>query len=250
MEVHLLRSTTIARLLASGLAALLLVACGAHEVEVRGDFPQPVLEKLPMTLGVYYNPEFRSHTFHEVNKERRESDWIVKTGDAQVKMYNTLLQGMFEKVVYLNDIPRRERVTAVGEEQVDAVLVPAVDELQYSIPRQSKINVFEIWLRYRYQLYAPDGELLADWTMTSYGKTPTATLQRAESAVNLAAIVALRDAGANFAMNFTRVPEVKLWMESSPSTEQGENGGTSAAGPEPTAASAAEPIPNTEEAEQ
>jgi hypothetical protein len=175
----------------------------------------------------------------------------VKTGDAQVKMYNTLLNGMFEKVVYLNDIPRRKRVTAVGDEQVDAVLMPAVDALQYSIPRQSKINVFEIWLRYRYQLYAPDGELLADWTMTSYGKTPTATLQRAESAVNLAAIVALRDAGANFAMNFTRVPEVKLWMESSPSTEQGENGGMSAAGPEPTAAaSAAEPIPNTEEAEQ
>jgi hypothetical protein len=50
--------------------------------------------------------------------------------------------------------------------------------------------------------------------MTSYGKTPTAFLQSAEAAVNLAAVVALRDAGANFALNFTRGPEVKLWMES------------------------------------
>ena len=98
--------------------------------------------------------------------------------------------------------------------QVDAVLVPHVAELQYSIPSHTKINVFEIWMRYRYELYAPDGELLADWTMTSYGKTPTAFLQSAEAAVNLAAVVALRDAGANFAMNFSNVPEVKMWMES------------------------------------
>ena len=43
-------------------------------------------------------------------------------------------------------------------------------------------------------------------------------LQSAEAAVNLAAVVALRDAGANFAMNFARVPEVKQWIESMQST--------------------------------
>jgi hypothetical protein len=69
-------------------------------------------------------------------------------------------------------------------------------------------------MRYRYELYAPDGELLAEWSMTSYGKTPTAFLRTAEAAVNLAAVVALRDAGANFAMNFTKVPEVRSWMDS------------------------------------
>ena len=120
---------------------------------------------------------------------------------------------MFDKVVMLNEIPREDRVAAVGEESVDAVLVPHVDELQYSIPRHTKINVFEIWLRYRFELYSPGGEKLADWTMTSYGKTPTAFMRSPEAAVNLAAIVALRDAGANFAMNFAQVPEVKLWME-------------------------------------
>jgi hypothetical protein len=192
---------------------LLLGAC-ANNVVVHGTFPTPVLEKLPYTLGVYYDPEFRNHEFYDKATVREETDWLVKTGEAQVQMYNTLLPGMFEKIVMLNDIPRRDRVEAVTEERVDAVLVPHVAELQYSIPNHTKINVFEIWMRYRYELYAPDGELLADWTMTSYGKTPTAFLQTAEAAVNLAAVVALRDAGANFALNFTRVPEVKLWMES------------------------------------
>lgn len=203
--------TTIARWALPGIAAL-LVAC-SNNVVVQGNFPEPVLDKMPYTIGVYYDPEFRGHEFFDEASSREESDWLVRTGDAQVQMYNTLLPGMFEKVVMLNDIPRRDRVEAVGGEHLDAVLVPHVAELQYSIPSHTKINVFEIWMRYRYELYATDGELLADWTMTSYGKTPTAFLQSAEAAVNLAAVVALRDAGANFAMNFSSVPEVKMWME-------------------------------------
>ena len=205
-------STTTARWLLLG-ASLLLSAC-ANEVVVKGNFPTPVLEKLPYTIGVYFDPEFRSHEFFDEATTREETDWLVSTGAAQVDMYSTLLPGMFEKVVMLNDLPRRERVEAVGDEGIDAVLVPHVAELQYSIPTHTKINVFEIWMRYRYELYSPDGELLADWTMTSYGKTPTAFMQSAEAAVNLAAVVALRDAGANFALNFTSVPEVKIWMES------------------------------------
>jgi len=204
-------SMTTARWL-SAVILLLLAGC-ANNVVVEGTFPDPVLEKLPLTLGVYYDPEFRNHEFFDEATTREETDWLVRTGPAQVQMYNTLLPGMFEKVVMLNEIPRRDRVEAVGDEHVDAVLVPHVQELQYSIPNHTKINVFEIWMRYRYELYSPEGELVADWTMTSYGKTPTAFLQTAEAAVNLAAVVALRDAGANFAMNFANVPEVKMWME-------------------------------------
>ncbi len=205
-------AAALTRLLSASLV-LLLAAC-TNNVVVEGYFPAPVLEKLPLTLGVYYDPEFRNHEFFDEAGSRAETDWLVRTGPAQVQMYNTLLPGMFEKVVMLNDLPRHDRVEAVGEEEVDVVLVPHVAELQYSIPNHTKINVFEIWMRYRYELYSPEGELVADWTMTSYGKTPTAFLQSAEAAVNLAAVVALRDAGANFAMNFANVPEVKMWMES------------------------------------
>jgi hypothetical protein len=193
--------------------AMVLVGC-ANEVVVEGSFPAPVLEQLPLKVGVYYDPEFRNHEFFDEASSREETDWLVRTGPAQVEMYNTLLPGMFEEVVMLNELPRRDRVDTVIERDLDAVLVPHVEELQYSIPNHTKINVFEIWMRYRYELYAPDGELLAEWSMTSYGKTPTAFLQSAEAAVNLAAVVALRDAGANFAMNFSRVPEVQTWLQS------------------------------------
>jgi len=58
-----------------------------------------------------------------------------------------------------------------------------------------------------------NGDEIANWTMTSYGKTPTAFMRSDTGAVNLAAVMALRDAGANFATNFARVPDVQNWLE-------------------------------------
>lgn len=211
---------TTARVWLVLMLALLASSCTINEVVVEGEFPSPLLDKLPVTLGVYYKPEFREHEFYDESTTRGESDWVVRTGAAQVQMYNTLLEGMFERVVLLNELPRKARVAAVGEQAVDAILVPEVSELQYSIPTHTKINVFEIWMRYRYELYSANGEQLADWTMTAYGKTPTAFLRSAEAAVNLAAVVALRDAGANFAVNFDRVPEVKLWLQDTAARRQ------------------------------
>jgi len=187
---------------------LLLGACGARQVVVQGDFPRPVMEQLPLTLGVYYDEAFRQHEFFDEATNRTEATWLVKTGQAQVDMYDTLLPGMFIRIRHLDE-PPGSTTAASG---VDAILVPRVAELQYSIPMQTKIKVYEIWMRYAYQLYTPDGELIADWTMTSYGKTPTAFMQTDQAAVNLAAVVALRDAGANFATGFTRVPAVRDWL--------------------------------------
>ena len=61
---------------------------------------------------------------------------------------------------------------------------------------------------------------LATWPVTAYGKTPTAFLQSDEEAVNLAAVVALRDAGAHFITSFLRVPEVSAWFQSTLGTKK------------------------------
>ena len=208
---------------ALALAALLALAgCGAKEVVVQGQFPQPLMSKLPLTLGVWYEPEFREHEFFDEAKGRAESDWLVRTGEAQVELWDTLLAGMFERVMPMDARPAPEQMNPA----VDAVLIPRVDELQYAIPAQTNIKVYEIWMRYAFELVTTQGETIADWTMTAYGKTPTAFLQSDEAAVNLAAVVALRDAGAHFATSFTRVPEVAAWMDSL------EGPATMAAGPQ------------------
>ncbi|MFV0477917.1 MAG: hypothetical protein ACK5ME_08790 [Parahaliea sp.] len=181
--------------------------CGPTEVAVKGEFPAPLMEKLPLTIGVYYGPDFSGHEFFDETTDREKSEWIVRTGDAQVSMWNTLLPGMFNRLVHVNARPEPAQPAAV-----DAVLVPHVAELQYTIPKQTNIKVYEIWMRYHFELLSPTGEPIAEWTMPAYGKTPTAFLQSDQAAVNLAAVVALRDAGANFATSFNRIPPVHDWL--------------------------------------
>lgn len=200
-------------------ALLVLAACGPTTVVVQGNFPRPLLEPLPLRMGVLYREEFANHEFFDEARGRAESSWIVQTGAAQVEMWDILLDGMFEELVHVTAEPAPERDNA----PVDAVLIPHVDELQYTIPTHTNIKVYEIWMRYRFELVSAAGNPLAEWTMTAYGKTPTAFLRSDQEAVNLAAVVALRDAGANFATSFTRVPEVQQWMQSrvGPGPEKG-----------------------------
>lgn len=212
MEARLLRLMTSVpdlRHVLLAVLALLLAGCGPTKVVVDGNFPDALLEPLPLTLGVWYPEEFANHEFFDEAKTRDESGWIVQTGAAQVQMWDKLLGSMFYQVVHMKGKPGPGQMNQV----VDAVLIPRVDELQYAIPQHTNVKVYEIWMRYRFELVSNSGEPIAEWTMPAYGKTPTAFLRSDEAAVNLAAIMALRDAGANFATSFARVPDVRHFLK-------------------------------------
>jgi hypothetical protein len=187
----------------------LMVGCGPTRVVVDGNFPPPLIEPLPLTVGLWFDEDFSTHEFFDQSKSKSESSWVVQTGTAQVAMWDTLLAGMFENVTYMKGEPGPNQMNQL----VDGVLIPHVEELQYAIPAHTNVKVYEIWMRYRFKLVTTSGEPIAEWTMSSYGKTPTAFLQSDKEAVNLAAVMALRDAGANFATSFTKVPEVQEWLQ-------------------------------------
>ena len=202
---------------------LLAAGCATKQVEVEGNFPTPLLDPLPITLGVIYPSAFAKHEFFDEAKGRAESDWLVKTGEAQVEFWDILFGGMFDEVVHIRDW---ETVQSRGSE-IDGVLIPAIADLQYTIPTHTNVKIYEIWMRYEFRLvdiaaihqqedgalsFNPD-ERLAAWPITAYGKTPTAFLQTDEEAVNLAAVVALRDAGAHFVTSFGATPDVAVWLD-------------------------------------
>jgi hypothetical protein len=195
--------------LATALLVGLLAGCGPAKVVVEGEFPPPTMMKLPVTLGVWYDQEFSTHEFFDEAKSKTESSWLVTTGQAQLEMWNSLLNGMFQQVVPMRGKPGPGQMNP----SVDAVLIPEVAELQYAIPAHTNVKVYEIWIRYRFQLVTTGGDPIAEWTMPAYGKTPTAFLQSDQKAVNLAAVMALRDAGANFANSFAKVPAVQAWLQ-------------------------------------
>ena len=210
--MHSMTSAPSFRYLAAALLLALLAGCGPTKVKVQGNFPDPLMEPVPLTLGVWYTEEFANHEFFDEATGRAGSGWVVNTGEAQVTLWDKLLGGMFYQLVHMKGEPGPGQMNQV----VSAVLIPHVEELQYAIPMHTNVKVYEIWMRYRFELVTTNGESIAEWTMPAYGKTPTAFLRSDDDAVNLAAVMALRDAGANFATSFMRVPEVAAWMNGEP----------------------------------
>jgi len=184
-------------------------------VIVQGDFPTPLIEKLNQTLGVYYEDEFKSHEIFDEARSKGQADWQIRTGEAQVRLWNLIFSGVFSKTLTLSERPSSEKPA----DGVDVIIIPHVEELQYAIPSHTQVKVYEIWMRYRFELINAAGEPLGDWKMTAYGKTPQNLVmgieggQSKEEAINLAAIMALRDAGAHFVTSFRRAEPIALWLD-------------------------------------
>ena len=224
MVERLLGSMTLglsAKRLAALFILLFVVACTSREVVVEGAFPTPLIDPVPVSVGILFTQEFREHELMEDATGRGEVSWRVSTGSAQVDFWSTLFPAFFQNVVFINSYEDLETY------DVDAVLIPEVSEVQYAIPLYTSVKVYEIWMRYQLSLVEPEQimdadnktinlenmQAFAEWPLTAYGKTPTAFMQSDVDAVNLAAVMALRDAGANFITSFARVPGVMDWIE-------------------------------------
>jgi hypothetical protein len=189
-----------------------LAACSPANVKVQPilEFPTPLVDPLPIQMGVYYPDNFRNFVYDESQDSQGADETIIDIGSAQVSLFERVLPSVFNEVrlVEKGD-PASKRAG------LDAVLVPQVVDVEYSVPRTSKAKIYEVWIKYQFELLAPDGSTIANWTMPAYGKTPTALLKSNEDAINLASLMALRDCGAAFITGFARVPEVAQWLDRS-----------------------------------
>lgn len=187
------------------ISSMLLLGCSISEFEVKGFFPEPVINKLPLIVGVIYDPKFYAYKYIEQDKQRKERE--IGFGKAQVQLFDIVLSAMFDRV-----IPKKE-VQALVKPSVDLYFYPVIEEFQYNLPDETKINVYEVWVKYHFKVFDAQGQLIADWIQTAYGKTPSGMFKSQEKALNEAMIVALRDLGASLSLRFTRVPEINNWLK-------------------------------------
>ncbi|MEQ9567503.1 MAG: hypothetical protein RLN85_17115, partial [Pseudomonadales bacterium] len=76
-----------------------------------------------------------------------------------------------------------------------------------------RAEVYEIWLKYRVQVMSRNGEAIADWLITGYGKTPTAFMKTRQDSIELATTIALRDVGSQLSIGFSRQPDIRAWLD-------------------------------------
>ncbi|MCG8416090.1 MAG: hypothetical protein MI746_17880 [Pseudomonadales bacterium] len=187
--------------------AAALAGCGVNNVTIEGSFPTPNISKLPLTVAVYYDDALKEFAYMEYSETGSE-EFNIESGQSHVQLFNAVLPAMFDQVVEVNQMEEAQ----AG--QVDAVFMPLIEEFQLALPAKTKLDVYEVWIKYNMRLVTPEGDYIADWVLTSYGKTPTETFRSAEAGINEAAVVALRDLASSFSLTFTQVPEVRDWLAS------------------------------------
>ena len=197
------RQSSVAFLILSTL--LLLASCGTSNVVIEGNFPTPNINQIPLTLAVYYDEDLRTFSYMEYSETGRE-EINIESGSSHIQLFEAMLPAMFEKVITVNSMEDPEIET------VDAVFVPEIEEFQLALPEKTKLEVYEVWVKYNMRLLSSQGDSLADWVVTSYGKTPIEAFGSKENGINEAAVVALRDLASSFSLNFMQVPEVKEWL--------------------------------------
>ena len=187
------------------LAAASLSACGVNNVVIEGSFPTPNISPLPLSVAVFYDPALTEFAYIEYSETGAE-EYNIASGQSHVELFNAVLPAMFDEVVVVGSLEEAEMLG------VDAIFAPLIEEFQLALPSKTKLDVYEVWIKYNMRLMAADGEYIADWVLTSYGKTPTESMRPAESAINDAAVVALRDLASSFSLSFAQVPEVRDWL--------------------------------------
>ena len=192
---------------------LILTACEqSMTLRVESEIPTPVIERMPVKIGVFYQDELRNYVSEENSDERPK--WKIESGSSHVDLFEQILSSMFQEVT--------EVAGTTAAATVDAVLAPSVAEMQFALPAETKTDFYEAWVKYDMELHDPDGSRIANWSVTGYGKSSTEFMKSRDKGLNAAVNQALRDAGAKFALGFPMVAEISAWLEQKTAESVGE----------------------------
>ncbi len=81
---------------------VLLTACSAATINIEGTFPSPLVQKLPLTVGVYYDEAFINHSFIEINDNTGDDQYIINSGASLHELFNSILPALFEDEVQMD----------------------------------------------------------------------------------------------------------------------------------------------------
>ena len=192
---------------------LILTACEqSMSLRVESEIPIPVIDRMPVKIGVFFQGELRNYVSEENSDER--PNWKIESGSSHVALFEQILSAMFEEI--------KEVAGTSADSTVDAVLAPNIVEMQFALPAETKTDFYEAWVKYNMELFNRDGSRIANWSVTGYGKSSTEFMKSRDKGLNAAVNQALRDAGAKFALGFSRVEEINAWLEQKTAEYAGE----------------------------
>ena len=180
-----------------------LLSCQSVDVELNSVFPVPLVERLPIDVGIIASEELVEYTYaEEINGIGQLN---IKLGKTPLDLLKSLGAGVFSSYQMVTTISR--------DDDYDGYLQTQISGFQIATPRQTRTDYYEVWMRFNFVFLDQSGNPISEWALPSYGKASETDYRTKERALEAAARSACRDAMAIFSLRAASNSNVLQWQE-------------------------------------
>lgn len=174
-----------------------LVACGDVSIRPEAHLPKPLIVPIPADVGLIIPSDTRKY----VDRETRFGiDWKVDLGPGEVRLMQDTFRDLFRRVEEFKN-PEAARTA----KDLKALFETRVDQYSFVTARETGGRYYAVTIRYRINLYTPQGEKVDSYTLTGYGNSLARGMSGARP-LTQATVGAMRDVAAKFLVQFPEQP--------------------------------------------
>jgi hypothetical protein len=174
-----------------------LAACSDVSIKPEAHLPKPLITPMPAAVGLIIPVETRKYLDRET---RFGTDWKVDLGPGEVKLMRDTFTDLFQHVAQFEDLE-----SAKAAKDLQALFETRVDQYSFVTSRETGGRYFAVTIKYRINLYTPQGEKVDSYTLTGYGNC-LAMGRSGGKPLTQATVAAMRDAAAKFLVQFPDQP--------------------------------------------
>ena len=175
------------------LLAALLAGCGGVQIKPEATLPKALLTPMKTRVGLVIPAEMRNLSHKET---RWGVGWDVTLGEGHVRLARDLFKAEFAQVEEFSDLESARKASGLK-----AIFEPRIEQYSFATARETGGRHYAVTIRYRINLYSPDGALADSYTLTGYGSA-LAKGMSSSGPLEQASVAAMRDAAAKFLVQF------------------------------------------------
>jgi hypothetical protein len=170
-----------------------LAGCGGVSIKPEPVLPKPLIEPIPASVGLVIPGDMQNYTHKET---RWGVNWEVALGPGHARLMRDIFNDAFTHVEEFKDVDAARSAT-----DLKALFEPRIDQYSFVTARETGGRYYAVTIRYRVNLYTPQGEKFDSFTLTGYGNALAKGMSSSKPLAR-ASIAAMRDAAAKFLVQF------------------------------------------------
>jgi hypothetical protein len=182
---------------APAVVTVLLTACSDVSIKPEAHLPKPLISPMPAAVGLIIPVETRKYLDRET---RFGIDWKVDLGPGEVKLLRDTFTDLFQHVAEFKDLE-----SAKAANDLQALFEARVDQYSFVTSRETGGRYYAVTMKYRINLYSPQGEQVDSYTLTGYGNSLAMGMSGGKP-LTQATVAAMRDVAAKFLVQFPDQP--------------------------------------------